>query len=104
MACLPQSEEVAKGRPGPRLQASLAEVGLHFLFSFTFLGFFFFFFCCSFLGKLFFENVKSISLAKNKNIILKIETLELWVWGRTVDYEDTALLCPVWCGVGWFTG
>lgn len=64
MACLPQSKEVAKDRPGPRLEASLAEVGLHFLFSFTFLGFFFF--LLLFLRQVISENVKSISLEKNK--------------------------------------
>lgn len=31
-----------------------------------------------------------------KKIILKIENLELWVWGRTVDFEGAALL-PAAC-------
>lgn len=37
-----------------------------------------------------------MSKKKKKEIILKIENLELWVWGRTVDYEGAALL-PAAC-------
>lgn len=48
------------------------------------------------LRQVIFENIKSISVAKNKNKPQNRELGALGV-GRTVDYEDAALL-PTACG------
>lgn len=65
----------------------MAEMGSARLILFCHLHFCTFFSCCSFLVELILKMSKTFLWQKIKNNPQNRD-LELWVWGRTVDYEN----------------